>query len=472
MTENVIRVRFAPSPTGELHLGGARTALFNWLFARHHGGQFHLRIEDTDKLRSNSQFTSQILDSLKWLGLDWDGPVVYQSQRTMEYKQALQKLLKNGSAYRCFCSKGKLHQDREHAEKGREFRYSGTCRNLTDTDIKSRLNQGQTFTIRLRIPAGETDYEDRIYDWVKVDNKEIDDFIIARSDGLPIYNLVVVVDDNDMGITHIIRGEDHISNTYKQILLYQALEYEYPVFAHLPMILGPDKKRLSKRHNAAGIQEFRNAGYPPASLVNYLAMLGWNPDTEQEIFTIAELISLFRLSQVQKKGAVYDVKKLNWISSKHMMAMANDDILAEIRSIDRDWQTGRPDEYNRRVIAEMKPRVRSLQDLMEDSTFFYQVPEEYDSKTCRKRWPDSKVNDLVRSYYDHLLVQVDWTAENVEWLLRETATEVMVSASKLIHPVRLALTGKGSGPSLFALMEILGQEACLRRLKLALEKLP
>ncbi|MBC8399935.1 MAG: glutamate--tRNA ligase [Candidatus Marinimicrobia bacterium] len=472
MTDNLPYVRFAPSPTGELHLGGARTALFNWLFARHHGGRFHVRIEDTDKLRSKPEFSAQILESLTWLGLDWDGPLLHQSHRSGQYKQALQMLLNTGHAYRCFCSKDKLELDRKQADKWHEFMYSGTCRDLSDAQIKIHLNRGQTFTLRIRIPEGETVYDDHIYGKVKVNNREIDDFIIARSDGSPVYNLVVVVDDHTMGITHVIRGEDHISNTPKQILIYQALGYDPPIFAHLPMILGTDKKRLSKRHNAPGIQEFRNAGYPPSALVNYLVMLGWNPDTEQEIFTPEELVAAFRLSQVQKKGAIYDEKKLNWVSSKHLLAMTDDDILAGIRSIDPGWQTGRPDNYNRRVIAQMKPRVRSLQGLMEDSTFFYQVPEEYDTKTCRKRWPDSEVNELVRKYYDHLLVQVEWTAENIEWLLRETATETMVPASKLIHPVRLALTGTGAGPSLFALMEILGQEVCLQRLKLALEILP
>ncbi len=467
-----IHVRFAPSPTGELHLGGARTALFNWLYARHHGGQFHLRIEDTDKLRSKKEYTEQILDSLRWLGLKWDGPVLFQSDRIPAYRAAIQLLLKTGHAYRCFCSREKLEQDRAQAENGREYNYPGTCRHLSGSEIKTKLNQGQSFTIRLRIPEGETAYDDIIYGAVKVNNREIDDFIIARSDGSPIYNLVVVVDDNEMGITHVIRGEDHISNTPKQILIYQALGYGIPRFAHLPMILGPDKKRLSKRHGAPGIQEFRNAGYPPQALLNYLAMLGWNPDTEQEIFTLDDLVKAFRLSQVQKKGAIYDEKKLNWVSSKHLMAMSDREILAGINVNDPDWHSHHPENYNLRVIEQLKPRAQSLAQLMEISSYFYNKPEQYDNKTARKRWSDNSVNELVREYLSHLEGIEDWTAENLEFYLREVAAARELSASKLIHPVRLALTGAGEGPSLFTLMEILGQETCLKRIKLALEKLP
>ena len=472
MTNSNIRVRFAPSPTGEIHLGGARTALFNWLFARHHGGQFHLRIEDTDKQRSKPEYTEQILDSLRWLGLDWDGSLLYQSKRSMEYKNAIQTLLKKDHVYRCFCAREKLENDRKQAEKEREFMYSGTCRNLTDVDIKMRMNQGQSFTIRLRIPEGETQYEDRIYGTVKVKNQEIDDFIIARSDGSPIYNLVVVVDDHDMGITHVIRGEDHISNTPKQILIYQALGFALPEFAHLPMILGPDKKRLSKRHNAPGIQEFHNAGYPPAALLNYLANLGWNDDTDQEIYSITELVKTFQLRQVQKKGAVYDEKKLNWISNKHLIEMQDGEILTEIRSIDPDWHTNRSDEYNHLVINQMKPRVRSLQGLIESSDYFYTDPMEYDPKTSRKRWSDSTANELVQNYIDRLQILEDWSEKTVETALRATAETAEVPAGKLIHPVRLALSGRGEGPSLFTMMEILGKIICLRRLKMALDKLP
>lgn len=467
-----VHVRFAPSPTGELHLGGARTALFNWLYARHHGGQFHLRIEDTDQLRSQPEFTVQILEALQWLGLDWDGPLVYQSERLSIYKQAVNQLLQSGQAYRCFCSKAELESERAAAPQGREFMYSGKCRDLIDTEVRTRLNQGQNFTVRLHIPKGETVYDDLIYGPVTVNNTEIDDFIIARSDGTPVYNLVVTVDDQDMGITHVIRGEDHISNTSKQILLYHALGYDLPQFGHLPMILGPDKKRLSKRHGAPGVQAFHQAGYPPEALLNYLVLLGWNPDTDDEIFKLRELVDKFQLRQVHKKGAVYDPKKLDWISGKHLLAMSEEEILAGIRVIEPEWRRGRPDEFNHRVIEQLKPRSKSLQDLMVNSVYFYEAPADYDEKGVRKRWKDQSVNELVSRYVVRLESLIEWSSENAEWLLRETATEATVSAGKLIHPVRLALTGVVAGPSLFAIMELLGQDACLRRLKLALEKLP
>ena len=273
MQNSSIKVRFAPSPTGELHLGGIRTALFNWLFAKKQDGKFFLRIEDTDLKRSKEKFTEQILDSLKWLGLHWDQPLMYQSQRTDVYKERIKDLLKSGKVYRCFCSKNDLQSVRDAGS----YLYSGTCRNLSDKDIKWRLNQSQSFTLRLKLPKGETTYQDLIYGNIHVQHKELDDFIVVRTDGTPTYNFSAVIDDHDMEITHVIRGEDHVSNTPKQILLYQALGYNEPVFAHLPMILGPDKKRLSKRHGTPGVQKFKDDGYLPESLLNCLLYTSPSP---------------------------------------------------------------------------------------------------------------------------------------------------------------------------------------------------
>ena len=280
------KVRFAPSPTGELHIGGARTALFNYLFAKHHNGKFFLRVEDTDRERSKDEFTDQICESLNWLGLHWDGEILFQSNRIKEYQSAIQTLLSGGNAYRCFCSKDLLEKSRAEGV----YQYPRTCRNLNENEIRKHLNSGENYVIRIKIPEGQTSYNDIIYGHVTVNNSEIDDFIIARSDGSPTYNLVVVVDDHSMGITHVIRGEDHISNTSKQIQIYKALGFDIPVFAHLPMILGPDKKRLSKRHGAPGVQQFKNDGYLPDALLNYLVLLGWNPDSEQEIFILDEMM--------------------------------------------------------------------------------------------------------------------------------------------------------------------------------------
>ena len=328
-------VRFAPSPTGELHLGGARTALFNFLFAKSKEGKFLLRIEDTDSERSKKKFTDQICDSLSWLGLEWDDELVFQSKRNSIYKHSIKTLLNTGNAYRCFASKKELDEIRQ---KSSSYHYPGIWRYKEKQEINRELETGKPYTIRLKTSnEGETQFDDIIYGSISINNSEIDDFIIARSDGSPVYNLTNVIDDKDMGITHVIRGEDHISNTAKQIMIYNAFGWEVPFFAHLPMILGEDKKRLSKRHGATGLQVYRDEGYQPEALLNHLALLGWNPGDEEEIMTISQLISKYDLSQVQKKGAVFDYKKLNWISSQHLSNQKNINILNNIRSIDSKW---------------------------------------------------------------------------------------------------------------------------------------
>lgn len=473
MNDKMIKVRFAPSPTGELHLGGARTALFNWLFAKKNCGQFYVRIEDTDRDRSKQEYVDQICDSLKWLGLDWDGPLVFQSERGDAYQEAINTLVKEDRAYRCFCPKDVLDAGRTKADRERrEYRYPGTCRKLDNDEEKDRLNRGEAFTVRLKIPGGETSYSDLIYGSITVQNSEIDDFIIARSDGNPTYNLTCVVDDNGMGITHVIRGEDHVPNTPKQLLIYISLGHPTPEFAHLPMILGPDKKRLSKRHGAAGVQHFREAGYLPDSLINYLALLGWNPDTEEEIFTRAELTGLFDISQVQKKGAAFDEKKLHWVSGRHIFRLSDEKLFQEVRNLDSEWGGGQDKNYLMQVIKSLKERVKSLNELIESSSFYFYDPVNYDLKTAKKRWKEDSVNEVVARYIEHLETLDNWTEAELEDSLRRTADEESVGGGKIIHPVRLALTGIGMGPSLFELMGILGRETCLRRLKIALEKLP
>ena len=467
------RVRFAPSPTGQLHLGGARTALFNWLYARKHGGKFLLRIEDTDKLRSKKEFTDQICDSLKWLGLDWDEEIVFQSTRNELYKSAIEKLLETGKAYRCFCSKEKIAEERKQAEmSGGGYYYSGTCRNLDEKLVQSKIDNGKSFSVRILVPEGYTEFDDSIYGNIRVNNKEIDDFIIARTDGSPVYNLVVALDDNDMEITHIIRGEDHISNTPKQLMIYKALNYPIPEFAHLPMILGPDKKRLSKRHGATGVQEYRDQGYLASALINYLALLGWNPGTEQEVFSPDELIKQFSIERVQKKSAVFDEKKLQWMSGQHIYKKSASEILNSIRFNDPDWRKSDDEHYVLKVIELMKERVKSLRDMREMTGMFFDDPQEYDEKALRKKWKDNLINDLVTKFERSLEKIELWDAEQIEIVLRNLAKRENISAGEIIHPTRLALSGIGSGPSLFAMMELLGKETCLRRLQKANKILP
>jgi len=473
MKEKNIKVRFAPSPTGQLHLGGARTALFNWLFAKNTRGTFLLRIEDTDKMRSKQEHTNQICDSLKWLGLDWDREIVYQSNRETLYKKAIAELLENEKAYPCFCLKDQIADERKRAElSGSGYYYSGTCRNLEQEIVNKRIENGHSFSVRIKVPKGYTEFDDQIYGKIKISNKEIDDFIIARTDGSPVYNLVVAIDDNDMEITHIIRGEDHISNTPKQILVYKALNLQIPQFAHLPMILGPDKKRLSKRHGATGVQEYCDSGYPYEALNNYLALLGWNPGTEQEIFTIEELINEFSISRVQKKSAVFDERKLQWVSGQHIIKKTPNELLHSIRSINPEWRSNEDNNYIINVIQLMQERVKSLTDMQNSTNYFFEDPIKYDKKAVRKRWKDDSVNELIEKFNNSLEKIDDWTIYNIETALRRIAEKEDLSAGKIIHPTRLAISGSGSGPSLFDMLELLGKKTCLRRLQKAITILP
>jgi len=473
MNYKLPRVRFAPSPTGQLHLGGARTALFNWLFAKNTGGKFLIRIEDTDKARSKQEYTNQICESLKWLGLKWDEDIVYQSNRTILYKEAIKRLLGSGKAYPCFCSKEKISEERKQAElSGSGYSYSGTCRNIEEQIVNQKLENGKSYSVRIRIPEGYTDFDDQIYGKIKVNNKEIDDFIIARTDGTPVYNLVVAIDDNDMEITTIIRGEDHISNTPKQILIYEALNMEIPEFAHLPMILGPDKKRLSKRHGATGVQEYRDGGYLPEVLTNYLALLGWNPGTEQEIFSNSELIGEFSIGRVQKKSAVFDERKLQWVSGQHIYKMTPFKILESIRSINPGWRKNEDNNYVIKVIEIMQERIKSLIEMQNITDYFFEDPTEYDEKAVRKNWKDNSVNELINRFTKSLTKTTDWTTDNIEAALRNISEKEVISAGKIIHPTRLAISGTSSGPSLFEMMELLGKTTCIRRLNTAINKLP
>ena len=467
-------VRFAPSPTGKLHLGGARTALFNWLYAKHNGGIFFLRIEDTDTERSKQEYTDQILNSLEWLGLKWSEPLIYQSKRNLIYKEEVQKLLDNGRAYRCFLTKEELQVAREKAKKeGGEFRVPKTYRDLSLDDQKGLINSGQSFTIRLKIPSkGSTFFEDKIYGKINVNNNEIDDFIIVRSDGSPTYNFTVVVDDNNMCINYVIRGEDHISNTPKQILIYSALNYPVPDFAHLPMILGSDKKRLSKRHGAAAVEDFREQGYSVDALLNYIAMLGWNSDSEDELFSLEDLISKFDINKIQKKGAVYDEKKLHWVAGQHMIRKSEKNLLNEIREDDSNWQKHSKDTYIFSVLKLMKIRAKTLNELKEACAYFFSDPKDFDENAIIKRWKDKSVNKLINNFITRLEKLSSWSQKDLDESLRDTAQEMAVSAAKLIHPVRLAVSGQSHGPGLFELIELLGKMTTLRRLRKALDIFP
>ena len=455
------RVRFAPSPTGQLHLGGARTALSNYLFTKNQGGKFLVRIEDTDLERSKKEYTDQICQSLDWLGLKWDEDLVYQSSNTSVYKSYIDALLKSNKAYMCFASKKELDKIRK---KSNSFHYPGIWRNRDLGEIKSEIKKGSPFTVRLKTPKnGKTSFKDLIYGNISVDNNEIDDFIISRSDGSPVYNFTNVIDDNSMKITHVIRGEDHVSNTPKQILIYNALGFEVPTFAHLPMILGEDKKRLSKRHGATGVNEYESMGYQPDALLNYLALLGWNPGTKEEIFDLDSLVKNFDISKVQKKSATFDQKKFNWISSQHLMKEDSDIVLKKLMSIDPEWGESKRQDYLIKVIDLMKSRSNSLTDLIDKSQYFFSSPKEFDSTQLQKIWKKDTVEKIIelKSVLDSIN---SWAAIELESNFKRFTDQRGIGIGKVMQPMRFIICGSLQGPSLFDLMELIGKEESLKRI--------
>lgn len=457
-------VRFAPSPTGYLHIGGARTALFNWLYAKKNGGTFLLRIEDTDVERSKAEYIDQITDALSWLGFDWDNNVVLQSKNKSRHKEVVNQMIESGTAYRCFLSKEELDTLRQESEKKKElFRVPKTYRDYSLDQQQALIDEGKAFTVRLKIPDGITEFSDLVYGTIKVDNKELDDFIIARSDGSPTYNFVVAIDDSDMNISHIIRGDDHLANTPKQILVYKALGLAIPIFAHLPMILGADKKRLSKRHAATNVQEYKEKGFTPTAIINYLSLLGWNPDSDQEIFNINELISAFNFNQVQKKPATFDEKKLLWVSGQQMARMETSAAVKEVESLDSNWGMNQDSKYKNDVIALVKDRSKTLNDLIEISDVFFKKSISYDEEMSKKILDDSSIQ-IVADLHEALNIEENWRKDALESIFDNLMTQHELGLGKLIKPVRFALTGLGYGPGIFDMMILLGKDRCLNRL--------
>ena len=457
-------VRFAPSPTGYLHIGGARTALFNWLYAKKNGGTFLLRIEDTDLERSKSEYVDQITDALSWLGFNWDDNVVLQSKNKSRHEQAVTQMLNTGTAYRCFLTKEELDAMRSESEKKKElFRLPNTFRDLSLDDQQKLIDQGKDYTVRLKVPDGITEFSDLVYGTIKVDNKELDDFIIVRSDGSPTYNFVVAVDDSDMNISHVIRGDDHLANTPKQILVYKALSLTIPTFAHLPMILGSDKKRLSKRHAATNVQEYKEKGFTPTSIINYLSLLGWNPDSDQEIFDISELINTFNFSQVQKKPATFDEKKLLWVSGQQMARTETSVIIKEIEILDSNWGLNQDSKYKKEVISLVKDRSKTLNDLIEISNVFFYDSISYNKEMSSKILDDNALQ-IIKDLYEALSIEENWMRGVIESIFDNLMTQHEVGLGKLIKPVRFALTGLGYGPGIFDMMILLGKDRCLDRL--------
>jgi len=469
----MIAVRFAPSPTGYLHIGGARTAIFNWLFAKKHGGKFFLRIEDTDLLRSGEEMTRAILESLAWLGLDWEGDPVYQSQRFFIYQEYTQLLVKQGKAYRCFCAPEEIAAARERAKAEKQtFKYDGRCRHLSPPEIQQNLAAGKPFAIRFAVQSGgATFFKDEVREEVSFANETIDDFVILRSDGVPTYHLAVVVDDHEMGITHVIRGEDHISNTPKQVLLYNACGWPLPVFAHVPLILGPDKSRLSKRHGATAVGEYETKGFLPEALFNFLARLGWSPGDDREIFRREEFIQLFDLAGISKSGAVFDEKKLEWMNGQYLGAATVERLEPLVEKVLRDAGVAVAVElqndrgYLRRVIELLKSKVKLVTEFATQGVYFFRDPEQYDATAAAKHWKDPKTEEYLKKFSARLADLEEFSAPTTEEALRRLAEELGVLAAKLIHPTRLAITGFSVGPGLFETMALLGKDRVVARLQ-------
>lgn len=465
-------LRFAPSPTGDLHVGGARAALFNWLYARKVGGKFCLRIEDTDTERSSERALHSILDSLRWLGLDWDGDLVFQSKRGDIYRAAVEKLLANGAAYRCYCTKEELEEEHEHAVAEKlDYHYSGKCRNLDVETIERNTAGGRPYTVRFRVPEGATAWDDMVHEHTVFQNDTIGDFIIARADGSPVYLLGVAVDDADMGITIVMRGDDHLSNTPKQIMLMQALGAEIPRFAHLPQVLGQDKKKLSKRHGAASVMEYRKMGFLAPALVNFLALLGWSPGDDREKMSLAELIDAFSIEAINKKSGVFDMQKLEWLNGQYMSETPDEDImrLAEPFFIESGLATEEElsgmQEYLLRVVHLLKERCRVIPDFAEKSGYFFRDPEAYDEKGAAKHFADMEAAvrlEILANRFEKLPVFDEASAEEV---VRIYAEELGIGGGKLIHPIRLAATGITAGPGLFDILVAIGRERTVERLR-------
>lgn len=470
---NNVRVRFAPSPTGYLHIGGARTAIFNWLFARHCGGKFLLRIEDTDVARSEAKMVQAIYDGLQWLGLDWDEPPIFQSQRLERYRQIAGQMIQNGQAYYCYCDQQRLARRKELGETDeRAYRYDGHCRRLSEAERQQLAREQVPGVIRLKVDPGKTNFVDEVHGSLTIDHDTLDDFIMLRSDGMPTYNFAVVVDDHDMAISHVIRGDDHLSNTPKQILIYQALGWPIPKFAHVPLILGPDKKRLSKRHGATAISEYAAAGYLPEAMVNFLALLGWSPGNDREIMSTQELAQYFTLAGISKKSAVFDETKLIWMNGEYIGRLHEHELMRRVLPILKEQQLVAENESNlayvQRALLLLQPKIKKLTDFAALGYYFFKDPLQYEVEAIKKYWQDDNVATRLRQIAERLAGLDEFSAAKIETALRNLAEEAGLSAAKFIHPTRLALTGFGVSPGLFELMAVLGQAVVLRRINNAI----
>jgi glutamyl-tRNA synthetase len=457
-----VRTRFSPSPTGSLHLGGAHTALFNWLIARHFHGAFVLRIEDTDKERSKTEFVEEILDAMHWLGLEWDEGPYFQTERLGLYREYIDRLLAKGAAYYCDCSPEDLKVRKEAAlARGDKPKYDGRCRSRN-------LGPGPNTVVRFHGPdTGVTRWDDLIKGPIAFDNQELDDLVVLRSDGIPTYNFAVVVDDLSMGITQIIRGEDHIPNTPRQILIYQALGAELPRFAHMPLMLAPDRGKLSKRRGARSVLDYREQGFLSQSLCNYLARLGWSHG-DQEIFTREELIKYFTLEHATTSPGVFDEEKLQWINSQHMKTLPAAELARELSPFLARIGIKDPDQgYLTRAVPTLSARCRTLVEMAEAARFYFQDPRPYEEKGAKKFLTPANV-PILRDVARRLEAMPEFNEEALNLLFHDLAAETGLKMVNLAQPVRLALTGRTASPGLYEIIDILGKSETLQRIETAI----
>ncbi len=474
------RVRFAPSPTGYLHVGGARTALFNWLFARRMGGVFVLRIEDTDVERSSTDMVTGILDGLSWLGLDWDeGPGVggphapyFQSERVARYREAARELVAGGHAYYDFGGPTRRGDASAEDDGTYERRYDRErCLAVPPDEVTRRLAAGEAHAIRFLVPAGDTVFADLVHGEVRFDNAHIEDFVVLRSDGYPTYHLSVVVDDIDMAITHVVRGDDHISNTPKQVLLYGAFAKTAPHFAHVPLIMGADKKRLSKRHGATSVMEYERQGYVPEAMVNFLALLGWSPGNDDELMRLDDLVQRFSIEGISTGNAVFNTDKLDWFNHQYLMQRSDDDLIALLTpwlqraDLWQDDLAGERRAWFVQVLALLRPRAKRLGDYVEGARPFLAAPGAYDPEGAAKHLSAPDLPAHLTALRDVYAGLEPFTEAALEAALRAVAQERGIKAGALIHATRLAMTGRTVSPGLFEMLTLLGRQSVVTRLE-------
>jgi glutamyl-tRNA synthetase len=482
-----VRVRFAPSPTGFPHVGNIRTALFNWLYARHTGGTFIVRIEDTDVARKVEGALDAILDGLRWLGLGWDeGPEVggkygpyFQSQRLELYREAAQRLIKQGDAYQCYCSQGRLAEIRAEQQKRKQsIGYDRRCRNLSDEERKRKEVEGITPVVRFKMPLeGQTDFNDVIWGEVVVENSTLDDYVLLKSDGYPTYHLANVVDDHLMEISHVLRAEEWLSSVPRHKRLYEALDYEMPQLAHLPMILGPDRSKLSKRHGAVSITEYHERGYLPEAMVNFLALLGWSLDDKTDIISRDELIKNFSLERISKTAAIFNHEKLDWMNGVLLRELSHEELLRKVMPF---LESGLPEEVKRpvseeyvsRIVPLIRERINTLAEAATYADFFFLDELEYDaSLLIGKKMTTETTPKALKAAQEKLSLLESFDHDSLEGTLRPLAEELGLKTGQLFSPLRVAITGRTAAPPLFETMVVLGKERCLKRLRVAVGKL-